>query len=84
VDVDGYVILDKISNEAFHAKHFVRSIPCVAYHEGKEYQNAIEKHKKRFEQYPEISLADGIYANRENRKWAKEKGLLTPCYNWTN
>jgi transposase, IS5 family len=63
VDVDGYAILDKISNEAFH--------------EGKEYQNAIEEHKKRFEEYPEISLADGIYATRENRKWAKEKGIET-------
>jgi len=63
VDVDGYAILDKISNEAFH--------------EGKEYKNAIEKHKKRFKEYPEISLSDGIYANRENRKFAKEKGIET-------
>ncbi|MFC1484886.1 IS5 family transposase [bacterium] len=62
-DVDGYAILDELSNEAFH--------------EGNLYKSANEKHKERFGKYPKESLGDGLYGTLENRRWAKENGVET-------
>ena len=62
-DVDGYVMVEEISNEAFH--------------EGNLFKRENEKHKERFGRYPEISLGDKLYATIENRRWVKEKGIET-------
>jgi len=55
--VDGYSFLDKLSWDA--------------YNEGTELVGHIETYKKRFGCYPESVHVDGIYRNRENRRYCK-------------
>ena len=61
--VNGYTFIDKMSFDA--------------YNEGAEdeFQQTVEKYRKRFGHYPERVLADKIYRSRANRAYCKEHGI---------
>ncbi len=59
--VDGYAFLEKLSWEA--------------YNEANDLISHVEKYKERFGYYPESVHADGIYRNRENLKYCKERKI---------
>jgi len=53
----------------------VDHISWEAFNEALDLKMQVEKYLKTFGRYPELLLADGIYLNRENRHWLKEKGI---------
>lgn len=59
--VEGYAFLEKLSWEA--------------YNEAQDLLDHIEHYKKRFGYYPESVHVDGIYRNRENRRYCKQQGI---------
>lgn len=60
--VEGYTQIDTLSWEA--------------YHEGeKDFKKSVESYYQLYGYYPELVQVDRIYATRENRRWAKEKGI---------
>lgn len=60
--VEGYARIDTMS--------------WSAYHEGKEdFKKSIERYCELYGYYPELVQVDQLYASRENRRWAKEKGI---------
>jgi len=59
--VDGYLLLDKISFEA--------------YNEGAVIKESLEKHEKRFGEVAGVIIADKIYGSRENREMFEENGI---------
>jgi transposase, IS5 family len=59
--VDGYAFLDHAQYDAFH--------------EGIQLESCLKKHEDRFEQLPNIVLADQLYANRVNRRLLEEKHI---------
>lgn len=61
--VDGYMFLDKLSYDNFN--------------ESQTLPGAVEQYEERFGRMPEELIGDGIYGNRENRKYLKEKGIRT-------
>ena len=63
--VDGYAFLDHCDYNAFN--------------EGILLKDSLKKHEERFEKQPEQVLADGLYANRNNRSLLKEKEI-THCF----
>ena len=46
-----------------------------AYHESQDLQQQAENYKTLLGYYPEIIMADKIYATNTNRKWCKEHGI---------
>ncbi len=46
-----------------------------AYHESKDFKSSVEAYRKIHGHYPELVQVDAIYPTRENRDWAKEKGI---------
>ena len=48
-----------------------------AFNEAGDLKMQVEKFHTIFGCYPELLLVDGIYLNRENRKWLNEKGIRT-------
>ena len=46
-----------------------------AYHESKDFKSSVEVYRKTHGHYPELVQVDAIYPTRENRDWAKEKGI---------
>jgi len=56
--VDGYAFLEKLNWDA--------------YNEANDLIDHIEKYKERFGYYPESVHVDGIYRNRENRRYCKK------------
>lgn len=58
---DGYVLLDKLSWDAYN-----ESVDLIAH---------IETYKKRFDCYPASVHADEIYRTRANRSYCKDKGI---------
>lgn len=47
-----------------------------AYHEGKEdFKKSVEAYRKTHGYYPVLVQVDAIYTTRENREWAKERGI---------
>ncbi len=58
---DGYVTVDTFSWDA--------------YNEGGDFPAQIEAYKTRFGHYPGSVHADGIYRNRANRKYCKDRGI---------
>jgi len=59
--VDGYSLLETLS--------------WNAYNEANELIGHIENYKKRFGSYPESVHVDGIYRNRENRRYCKNHNI---------
>jgi transposase, IS5 family len=58
---DGYVLLDKLSWDAYN-----ESVDLIAH---------IETYKNRFDYYPASVHADEIYRTRANRSYCKDKGI---------
>jgi len=46
-----------------------------AYNESKDLKMQAEAYKSLYGYYPELILADKIYATNQNRSWCKEKGV---------
>jgi len=46
-----------------------------AYHEAQDLKEQAENYKTLLGFYPEIIMADKLYATNENRKWCTEKGI---------
>jgi len=46
-----------------------------AYHESQDLEQQAENYKTLLGYYPEIIMADKLYATNANRKWCKEKGI---------
>ena len=61
IDENGHARLEKISFDA--------------YNEGGEFQDAIERYKKRTGHYPGRVLVDQIYRTRDNREYCKKHGI---------
>ena len=59
--IEGIALVDRISWSAFN--------------ESQDLKGQIESYKRRSGYYPESVLADGIYGNRENRRYMKERGI---------
>ena len=59
--IDGYSFIDTISWDAFN--------------EGTHLKEYVENYRSRYGYYPEKVMVDKLYANRENRKWLKQKGI---------
>lgn len=55
----------------------VDHIGWEAFNEATDLKMQVEKYRSTFGRYPSLLLADGIYLNRENRNWLKEKGIRT-------
>lgn len=60
-EVNGFARLDKLSWEA--------------YNEGGDIKLQVENYKQTYGRFPAWLLADGVYLNRENRKFLKENGI---------
>lgn len=56
-----------------HAR--LERISFDAYCEGNEFQDAVERYRKRTGHYPARALVDQIYRNSENRRYCKEHGI---------
>jgi IS5 family transposase len=63
--VDGYAYLDRISWDA--------------YNENQDLIDQVERYKERFGYYPSEVIVDDIYGTRENRRYAKSKGIRLSC-----
>ena len=59
--VDGYGFLDHFSFKA--------------YNEAEHAQKSLEKYRERFGKLPPVSVGDGIFGNRENRRKLKDLGV---------
>ena len=59
--VNGFVFEEKLSFDAFN--------------EGTTLISSVEKYKECYGYYPAAVYADGIYRNRENRRYCSEKGI---------
>ena len=59
--IDGYAFLDRISWDA--------------YNESEDLPTQVQRFHERFECYPQVVIADGIYGTRKNRTWLKELGI---------
>jgi len=59
--VDGFLILDKYSTDA--------------YNEGIFLKESIDLHRERFDRKPEVVITDKIYGNRENREMLAKEGI---------
>ncbi len=46
-----------------------------AYNESSDLKKQVENYEKNYGCYPELVQVDGIYLNRENRKWLKERNI---------
>lgn len=51
------------------------NISWDAYHEAQDLIQQAENYKTLLGYYPEIIMADKLYATNKNRKWCKEKGI---------
>ena len=60
-EVNGFCRIDQFSWEAFNEGSFLKQ--------------QVENYKIVFGRYPGYLLADGIYLNRENRKYLRERGI---------
>lgn len=65
----------KINISEFEGMSKVNRISWDAYNEAGDLVMQAEAFRSTFGCYPELLLADGIYMNRENRKWMKENGI---------
>lgn len=61
--VGGYTFIDKLSFDAYNEG------------EASEFEQVVEKYRKRFGHYPERILADKIYRSKANRAFCKEHGI---------
>lgn len=59
--VDGYTFLEKLSWDAYNESNYLI--------------DHIKSYKRRFGYYPESVHVDGIYRNRENRRYCAEHGI---------
>lgn len=60
--VEGYTRIDTMS--------------WTAYHEGeRDFKKSVESYYEIYGYYPELVQVDQLYSTRENRQWAKEKGI---------
>jgi len=57
------------------ATRFEKPFPYNAYNEANELIDHIENYKRRFGYYPESVHVDGIYRNRENRRYCKTHNI---------
>ena len=55
----------------------VDHISWDAFHEGGDLPAQVEAYKQRYGDYPQSVLGDTIYGTRENRRYLKEKGILS-------
>jgi hypothetical protein len=54
----------------------INTLSWDAYHEGvADFQSSVEQYRKSNGHYPELVQVDAIYPTKENRAWAKEKGI---------
>ncbi len=54
----------------------VETLSWEAYHEGeKDFKKSVERYYQLYGYYPELVQVDRIYATRENRRWAKDRGI---------
>jgi transposase, IS5 family len=60
--VNGFTFIDKLSWDSFN--------------EGQCLKDSVEAYKSKFGFYPKEVLADTIYANRENRQYLKDLGII--------
>lgn len=65
----------KINISEYEGMSKVDRIGWDAYNEAGDLIMQAEKFRSTFGCYPELLLADGIYMNRANRKWMKQKGI---------
>jgi len=65
----------KISISEYEGMSKVDHISWDAFNEAVDLQMQVEQYRKTFGCYPELLLADGIYLNRSNRKWLKDKHI---------
>ena len=61
--VGGYTFIDKLSFDAYNEG------------EASEFEQVVEKYRKRFGHYPERILADKIYRSKANRAFCKDHGI---------
>jgi len=55
----------------------IDTLSWEAYNESTDLQKQCENYKNLFGYYPELVQVDGIYLNRENRKWLKDRNIRT-------
>ena len=66
----------KIGLALAHGYTHINTLSWDAYHEGaKDFQSSIEQYRKSNGHYPELVQVDAIYPTKENRKWAKSRGI---------
>lgn len=66
----------KINVSEVNGFSWINTLSWDAYNEGIQLKKQVEDYLKTFGCYPKSLLADGIYLNRENRKYLKEKGIM--------
>ena len=67
----------KISISEYEGMSKVDHISWDAFNEATDLKMQVEQYRNTFGCYPELLLVDGIYLNRENRIWVKEKAIRT-------
>lgn len=59
-----------------HGYTRINTISWDAYHEGvKDFQSSVEQYRKFYGYYPELVQVDAIYPTKDNRSWAKKRGI---------
>ena len=66
----------KINVSEVNGFSWINTLSWDAFNEGKQLIEQVENYNQTFGCYPKSLLADGIYLNRENRKYLKEKGIM--------
>jgi hypothetical protein len=66
----------KINVSEVNGFSWINTLSWDAFNEGTELKKQVEDYQQTFGCYPKSVLADGIYLNRENRKYLKEKGII--------
>src|SRR5699024_6151531 len=65
----------KVSVSLVNGYALMENLDWDNYNEGTTLQESAERYKSRFGHYPEATLADQIYRQRENRQYCQEKGI---------
>jgi IS5 family transposase len=69
----------KISGALVNGYAYLDRICWDAYNENQDLIGQIERYKERFGFYPTDVIVDDIYGTRENRRYARSKGIRLSC-----